>query len=141
MTDKQIICGRGSAKIYTTLNIIEVMLENEKLKETLTTKEQECEELNKTITNLENIRDEFSAKLNQLKTEKDELKKDLDFQKNMYECARADEEDKFEEILELKQTLAEIKEIAESCGWNFGSEILYKRIEYILQKISECERS
>ena len=39
----------------------------------------------------------------------------------------------------LKQTLAEIKEIAESCGWNFGSEILYKRIEQILQKISECE--
>lgn len=36
-----------------------------------------------------------------------------------------------------KQTLDEIKEIAESCGWNFGSEILYKRIEYILQEISE----
>lgn len=39
----------------------------------------------------------------------------------------------------LKQTLRNIKEIAESCGWNFGSEILYKRIEYILQEISECE--
>ena len=32
----------------------------------------------------------------------EELKKELDFKKNMYECARADEKDKFEEILELK---------------------------------------
>ena len=45
MTDKQIIGGRGSAKSYTTLNTIEVMLENEKLKEALKAKEQECEEL------------------------------------------------------------------------------------------------
>ena len=43
----------------------------------------------------------------------EELKKELDFQKSMYECARADEEDKFEEILELKQTLAEIKKLVE----------------------------
>lgn len=35
MTDKQIIGGRGSAKSYTILNTIEVMLENEKLKQTL----------------------------------------------------------------------------------------------------------
>lgn len=32
MIDKQIIGGRGSAKSYTTLNTIEVMLENEELK-------------------------------------------------------------------------------------------------------------
>lgn len=44
-----------------------------------------------------------------------------------------------EKGLKAIKTLAEIKEIAESCGWNFGSEILYKRIEQILQKISECE--
>lgn len=43
MTDKQIIGGRGSAKPYTTLNTIEVMLENEKLKSELKRKEQECE--------------------------------------------------------------------------------------------------
>lgn len=45
MTDKQIIGGRGAAKSRTTLNTIEVMLENEKLKSELKAKEQECEEL------------------------------------------------------------------------------------------------
>lgn len=55
MTDKQIIGGRGSAKSYTTLNTIEVMLENEKLKEALKAKERECEELKKYLNQ---IRDE-----------------------------------------------------------------------------------
>ena len=45
MTDKQIIGGRGSAKSFTTLNTVEVLLENEKLKEALKRKEQECERL------------------------------------------------------------------------------------------------
>ena len=70
---------------------------------------------------------ELNTIIDQLKAENKELKEELDFQKNMYECARADEEDKFEEILELKeeneynetnaiefkQTLTEIKKVAE----------------------------
>jgi hypothetical protein len=47
MTDKQIMGGIGSAKPYTTLNTIAVILENEKLQEALKAKEQECEELKK----------------------------------------------------------------------------------------------
>ena len=72
--------------------------------------------------------------LDQLKAENEELKKKLDFQKNMYECARADESDKFEEILELKQTLEEIKSLCYEQDLNedfFANEIL--------QKISEVE--
>ena len=65
----------------------------------------------------------------------EELKKNLDFQKNMYECARADEEDKFEEILELKQTLAEIKEIVTTAL----EQNTLINLDKILQKISECE--
>lgn len=47
MADKYIIGGRCSGKSYMTLNTIEVMLENKKLKDALKAKEQECEELKK----------------------------------------------------------------------------------------------
>ena len=53
MTDKQIIGGRGSAKSFTTLNTVEVLLENKKLKEALKAKEQECEELKDKLNKIE----------------------------------------------------------------------------------------
>jgi hypothetical protein len=65
----------------------------------------------------------------------EELKKELDFQKSMYECARADEEDKFEEILELKQTLAKIKEIITT---SLEQNTLIN-LDKILNKINEVE--
>lgn len=85
----------------------------------------------------------LGEKLHSKEQECEELKKDLDFQKSMYECARADEEDKFEEIIELKQTLEEIREIAENtissadeicCHECDGGAI---NAEKILQKINE----
>lgn len=69
MVDKYIIGGRCSAKSYMTLNAIKVMLENEK----------------------------------------------------------------------LKQTLIEIKEIAETCSFTDNIQLLLNRFEQILQKISEVE--
>ena len=87
MTDKQIIGGRGSAKSYTTLNTIEVMLENEKLKEALKRKEKECEELQKIIDEAKNskldlksflvgeaVQNEYEQQLDQLKAENKRLK-------------------------------------------------------------------
>lgn len=41
------------------------------------------------------------------------------------------------ELDQLKQTLVEIKEIAEICSFTDSSELLLKRIKLILQKISE----
>lgn len=85
MIDKQIIGGRGSAKSYTTLNTIEVMLENEKLKSELQAKEQECEELRNIINEAQNskldlksflvgeaIQNEYEQQLDQLKKTNDE---------------------------------------------------------------------
>jgi chromosome segregation ATPase len=82
---------------------------------------------------------ETHEQLDLLKAENEELKQDYTTAKSMYDLCQSD----FMELAKIKdkykQTLTEIKEIAESCGWNFGSEILYKRIEQILQKISEVE--
>ena len=77
--------------------------------------------------------------LDQLKAENEELKEELDFQKSMYECARADEEDKFEEIIELKQTLEEIREIAKENVRYFPDGEMFARseIEQIIKIINE----
>lgn len=87
MADKYIIGGRCSGKSYMTLNTIEVLLENKKLKEALKAKEQECEELKKTV---------------------------------MLKCPQCGEvylnpigSELYEENVQLKQTLTEIKKIAE----------------------------
>lgn len=49
MADNYIIGGIRSGKSYMTLNTIEVLLENKKLKEALKAKEQECKELKKQV--------------------------------------------------------------------------------------------
>lgn len=104
-------------------------------------KEQECEELNNTITNLENIRDEFSTKLDQLKSENEDLKKSI-----LQECPNCGEEylnykgvELYYENNDLKQTLAEIKEIAEWHTTKADSEDVQEDMKQILQKISEVE--
>lgn len=103
----------------------------------------ENEELKKIIERLdvpkhEVIDMDIALENDKLKVENEDLKKliaqDQCFQNKSHKCVKSFYIDE-----RYKQTLTEIKEIAESCGWNFGSEILYKRIEYILQKISECE--
>ena len=43
------------------------------------------------------------------------------------------------ENTKLKETLTEIKEIAETCSFTDDSELLLSRIEHILEKISEVE--
>ena len=173
MTDKQIIidyknlCDYYSREVgcYATFDgrCTKEQCSTYKLLQKLQAKEQECEMLKKIINEAKNskldlksflvgeaVQNEYEQQLDQLKEqlnakeqECERLKKQLDFQKNMYECARADESDKFEEILELKQTLSEIKEIAEfsdrpykHCGeYNDCCEIVAK----ILSKISEVE--
>ena len=45
--------------------------------------------------------------------------------------------DSFEELDKLKQTLAEIKEIAETCSFTDNIQLLLNRFEQILQKISK----
>ena len=45
----------------------------------------------------------------------------------------------YEENQKLKQTLTEIKEIAENCSFTDNIQLLLNRFEQILQKISECE--
>ena len=151
MTDKQIIdkceffykekgwCNNG--------NLSSICEENEDcLYKKYLRKEQECEELKEQLTILddEDVVVEITVKqfeeYKKLKAENDELKKDLDFQKNMYECARADEEDKFEEILELKQTLTEIKEIANKFDyWNSNLSQASEILHAIIERISEVE--
>ena len=44
-----------------------------------------------------------------------------------------------EKIEKFKQTLTEIKEIAEICSFTDSSELLLKRIKLIIREIGECE--
>lgn len=158
MTDKQIIGGRGSAKSYTTLNTIEVMLENEKLEEALKVKEQECEELKTKLLNWlgkEGLRQSdkefYEEQLDQLKAENEVLKQYKASKQASYESMQRQWNEAINKNRKLKQILTEIKEFAE----NFCSESCpYKDDEYdicvedcfldeivnpILQKISEVE--
>ena len=83
---------------------------------------------------------ELLKQLDQLKAENDELKKQLTI---------LDDEDvvveitvkQFEEYKKLKQTLTEIKEIAEWKNeyWSLGIADYKNMADEILQKISECE--
>ena len=111
-------------------------------------KEQECEELKKDIKDIANLLDldtgeeynfsNIEMETKELKAENEELKKQLTI---------LDDEDvvveitvkQFEEYKKLKQTLAEIKEIAEDFYLD-GEHVKNKYLaQEILQKISECE--
>ena len=96
-------------------------------------KEQECEELNNTITNLENIRDEFSVKLDQLKAE---LEQETALKETYLACYKAKHDDIKGIFFKYKQTLTEIKEIAEDQK-DVLESMRIDIAEQILQKISE----
>ena len=132
MIDKQIIGGRGSAKSFTTLNTVEVLLENEKLKEALKRKKQECERLKDIADHNGRICNKRLDKIDELEHDINELNGQLD---------------------PLKATLTEIKTIAltpicvmriaerEEFGDAEWSELRGKTIiaRQILQIISEYE--
>ena len=122
----------------------------------LALKEQECEELkkqlerkeenyqkllsksNKYIYNLvdENVQD-ISNLARQLKQLKAKLEQEKALKETYLACYKAKHDDIDGELLKLKQTLAEIKEIAEYCYDPVDKE--NDGFWSILQKISECE--
>ena len=159
MTDKQIIIdGVDVNSLYhdqiTCMNRYEVATLFIKTVELLVAKEQECERLKDIIetkledanicdTGLSYLNDEYifvKRQLDQLKAENEELK---NFHINLVGVKECE----IKELLKLKQTLTEIKEIAENreifcenCGGGVESftcdDCGYVKI---LQKISECE--
>ena len=119
MTDKQIMGGRGSAKSCTTLNTIEVMLENEKLKEALKAKEQECETL-KSYANFDesSYRETNKALLDEiayLNKELADYKRQHQGDKGLITSTGKMNYQLLQEYDKLKTALTEIKEIAEKC--------------------------
>jgi chromosome segregation ATPase len=127
----------------------------ERLESQLEVKEQECERLHKIINEAKNskldlksflvgeaIQNEYEQQLDQLKAENDELEKELRQKKmtilmNNDHYFEVDQENK-----KLKQTLTEIKEIAEkevNERMLFADKESFCDFNKILQKISECE--
>ena len=140
MRDKQII-----TKSQMIMRIAE-------LSANLEVKEQECERLHKIINEAKNskldlksflvgeaIQNEYEQQLDQLKAENEELEKELRQKKmtilmNNDHYFEVDQENK-----KLKQTLTEIKEIAED-GYNNGqTSYATFQCEKIIEKINEVE--
>ena len=71
------------------------------------------------------------------------LKTDLDFERTKRKSLQADLKAKEQECEELKQTLAEIKEIAENVQSFVGridiEDDVFEQMEQILQQISEID--
>lgn len=125
MTDKQIIIGGIDVSGCKYFDIISTHSELQEcpsckdlcknnpncLYKQLKRKEQECDEL-------KNRRDEWTSKCEQETKLREFIGEQLD---------------------QLKQALAEIKEIAETCSFTDSSELLLCRIEQILQLINEVE--
>lgn len=114
-----------------------------KLSQQLKTKEQECERWKSNFNGKVSAIEELLKQLDQLKGENEELKKTI-----MYKCPQCGEEylspigaSLYEENEKLKQTLTEIKEIAENayCLTNGTNKDMANFAKQILQKISECE--
>ena len=125
MTDKQIIIAK---ELLNSLNqriknlgekFVETQKENNKIKAKLKAKEQECEELKKIIDEAKNskldlksflvgeaVQNEYEQQLDQLKKENEECIKDNEYLKTILK-------DFTQEVVKLKQTLAEIKPILE----------------------------
>ena len=127
MTDKQIIIDKLKNEIVCKENIINHLAEyNIKLENQLKAKDQECEELKRLISKQKNAK----IQLSKLKDKQ------------------------YKEFCDMKQTLTEIKEIAEGMHdlWidktpytdmdNLVKHLLeceLNRIRYKLDEISECE--
>jgi DNA mismatch repair ATPase MutS len=141
MTDKQIIIAKElvnslSQRIKNfSENCIEIQKKNNKLKAQLKAKEQECEELKKIIDEAKNskldlksflvgeaIQNEYEQQLDQLKAENEELRQFLSKEplalqalQSAYASYKKSSEVWADIAKDYKQTLAEIKEIAEAC--------------------------
>lgn len=109
-------------------------------------KEQECEIWKNQILTIDDetitvqITQQQFEEYNQLKTENEKL--DTENKRLVAELANP-VFDSFEELDKLKQTLTEIKEIAENVQSFVGriniEDDVFEQMEQILQKISECE--
>ena len=108
------------------------------LRERLDRKEQECERLTRDYFKQNEWLKEQKKELDQFKEENDELKRTI-----MYKCPQCGDEylspigaSLYEENNKLKQTLAEIKEIAKWHTTSADSEDIQEDMKQILQKIS-----
>ena len=123
-------------------------------------KEQECEELNEysvgfagkcqklelDVFHLKDKNYNLQRQLYQLKEENDTLRQFLSKEplalqalQSGYASHKKSSDVLYEMVKQYKQTLSEIKEIAETCSFTDSSELLLKRIKQILRKISEVE--
>lgn len=115
-------------------------------------KEQECERLNKIIDEAKNskldlksflvceaIQNEYEEQLDQLKTKNSILEDEYKILEDNLDSRTRD----FEDVIDrYKQTLTEIKDIAERCGKRiplFEIDEIAEDLKQILQKISEVE--
>ena len=103
-------------------------------------KEQECEELKEKVKKYGEINEQETKDYAELKAENEELKKIINEAKNSkldlksFLVGEAIQNEYEQQLDQLKQTLAEIKEIAEKRNYLDYNECL----DDILQKISEC---
>ena len=120
MTDKQI-----KEVFKNGFYCIEPCPEIKELQAKLKRKEQECETLTSQL--------DFEVQKKEcLEQECEELEEQLELN-----TANAVVIDMAQRLYKLKQTLTEIKEIAETCSFTDNIQLLLNRFEQILQKISE----
>ena len=133
MTDKQIIIDDQKETIHRLQQeCTEKTNAIIALGEQLQTKEQECEEKQKTAQDA----------ISKLCTEKSALYNELDKLKRDNDLFRTCHDNEQEKRRKYEQTLAEIKEIAETISLPMGTGKSCNRVilaKQILQKISECE--
>ena len=167
MTDKQIIIDKLKNDVACKENIINHLAEhNIKLQNQLKRKEQECERLKEEVSllkesnsKLQQIEDVSSLEkcylqqIDQLKAENEKyslfieklcdyigLESDSEEQAMRTLSDFARQMNKVRWVIDrYKQTLAEIKEIAEKAYDEFGNDVYGINPKQILQKISECE--
>jgi predicted nuclease with TOPRIM domain len=145
MTDKQIIfkcdvdCIRKNTEECFELDCIKGQ---ESILKQLKAKEQECEELKGDLWSKEESLKDYIEHFNKASDELDQLKvenKELERKVESYKCSTNCY--KYEQAEKYRQTLTEIKEIAENayCLTNGTNKDMAQFAKQILQKISECE--
>lgn len=150
MTDKQIIGGRGSAKPYTTLNTVEVLLELEHVKaENILLREENAIHI-RDWEDKKNENYELACKNEILKNENDRLKEARKNSRCAWKslegtlCPEAQEQlDKLKaENEELKKLLkVRIEDLCDSCGASSMMPMPCKVYEKTLTEIKEIAES